>query len=123
MTSRNVYGIFVFAIALRPALGHTQLPSQWVPDALYLGVKWPGREAENSPPSNAEIKNAWTCTSTLTYAFMEFCLYKHRIHLHGVVLKLSLTIHQFPYRFLTSPVVSMRFVPLQCILDIAEVIN
>jgi hypothetical protein len=24
--------------------------------ALSLGVKWPGREADHSPPSNAEVK-------------------------------------------------------------------
>jgi len=30
----------------------------WIVDALSLGVKWPGREADNSAPSGAEIKNA-----------------------------------------------------------------
>jgi hypothetical protein len=29
---------------------------QWVPGALSLGVKWPGREADHSPPSSAEVK-------------------------------------------------------------------
>jgi hypothetical protein len=37
---------------------------QWVPGALSLGVKRPGREADNPPPSNAEVKNAWSYTST-----------------------------------------------------------
>jgi hypothetical protein len=32
--------------------------------AFSLGVKWPGREADNSPPSSAEVKNEWSCTST-----------------------------------------------------------
>jgi hypothetical protein len=31
---------------------------------LSLGVKRPGREADHSPPSSAEVKNAWNCTST-----------------------------------------------------------
>jgi hypothetical protein len=31
-------------------------PIQWVPGALSLGVKWPGREADHSPPSSAEVK-------------------------------------------------------------------
>jgi hypothetical protein len=31
--------------------------------ALSLGVKRPGREADNSPPSTAEVKNAWRYTS------------------------------------------------------------
>jgi hypothetical protein len=34
----------------------TQPPIQWVPDALSLGVKWPVREADHSPPSSAEVK-------------------------------------------------------------------
>jgi len=36
-------------------------------------VKWPKREADNSPPYSAEVKNAWSYTSTTT------CL-------HGVIL-------------------------------------
>jgi hypothetical protein len=32
------------------ALGPTQPPIQWVPGALSLGVKRPGREADHSPP-------------------------------------------------------------------------
>jgi hypothetical protein len=31
-------------------------PSQWVPGALSIGVKRPGREADHSPPSSAEVK-------------------------------------------------------------------
>jgi len=41
-------GIFLFAIASRPALGPTQPPIQWVPEALYLGKKRPGPEADHS---------------------------------------------------------------------------
>jgi hypothetical protein len=41
---------------------------------LSLGVKRPGREADHSPPSSAEVKNAWSYTSTPP------------IHLHGVML-------------------------------------
>jgi hypothetical protein len=39
-----------------------------------LGVKRPKREADHSPPSSAEVKNAWSYTSTPP------------IRLHGVVL-------------------------------------
>jgi hypothetical protein len=49
-------GIFLFTTASRTVLGYTQPPIQWVPGALYLGVKRPGREAHHSPPSSAEIK-------------------------------------------------------------------
>jgi hypothetical protein len=38
------------------ALGPTRPPIQWVPGALSLGVKWPGREADHSLPSSAEVK-------------------------------------------------------------------
>jgi hypothetical protein len=37
-------------------LGPTQPPIKLVPVALSLGVKRPGREADHSPPSSAEVK-------------------------------------------------------------------
>jgi hypothetical protein len=49
-------GIFLFTTASRTALGPTQPPIQWVAGALSLGVKRPGREADHSPPSSAEVK-------------------------------------------------------------------
>jgi hypothetical protein len=45
--------IFIFSTEFRPALGATQ----WVLGAPSLGVKRPDREADDSPPSNAEVKN------------------------------------------------------------------
>jgi hypothetical protein len=54
--SRQGLGIFLFTTASRTALGPTQLPIKWVPGALSLGVKWPGREADHSPPYGAEVK-------------------------------------------------------------------
>jgi hypothetical protein len=58
----------------RTALGSTQPPVQGVPGALSVGVNWPGREAEQSLPSSAEVKE---CVK----------LYLHSpIRLHGVVL-------------------------------------
>jgi hypothetical protein len=38
-------------VGSRLALGSTQPPIQWV-----HGVKRPGREADNSPPTGAEVK-------------------------------------------------------------------
>jgi hypothetical protein len=49
-------GKFLFTTASRTALGPTQPPIQWVPGTLSLGVKRPGREADHSPPSSAEVK-------------------------------------------------------------------
>jgi hypothetical protein len=37
-------------------MGPTQPPIQWVTGTLSLGVKRPGREADHSPPSSAEVK-------------------------------------------------------------------
>jgi hypothetical protein len=54
--SRRGLGIFLFTIASRTALRPTQPPIHWVPEALSLGVKRPGREANHSPPSSAEVK-------------------------------------------------------------------
>jgi hypothetical protein len=67
-----------FTIASITALGTTQPPVQWVPGALSLGVKLQGREADQSPPSSAEIKNAWSYFSNTQYVFMAWCLVKHR---------------------------------------------
>jgi hypothetical protein len=49
-------GILLFTTASRPALGPNQPPIQWVPGAFSPGVKRPGREADHSPPSTAEVK-------------------------------------------------------------------
>jgi len=72
--SRRGLGILLFTTASTTALGPTQPPIKWVPVALSLGVKRPGREADHSTLTNAEVKNAWSYTSTLS------------IRLHGVVL-------------------------------------
>jgi hypothetical protein len=63
-------GIFLFTTASTPALGPTQLPIQWLPGALSLGVKQSGLEADHSLPSNAEVKNAWSYISTPQFTFM-----------------------------------------------------
>jgi hypothetical protein len=43
--------------------GPPSLLSSAYQDLLPLGVKRPGREAYNSSPSSAEVKNAWSYTS------------------------------------------------------------
>jgi hypothetical protein len=54
--SRQRLGIFLFTTASRPTLGSTQPPIQCLQGSLSLGVKWPGREADHSPPSSVEVK-------------------------------------------------------------------
>jgi len=46
-----------------------------------MGVKRPGRETNYSPTSIAEIKNAWSYTSTHPYVFVLWCLIKQWIRL------------------------------------------
>jgi hypothetical protein len=49
-------GIFLFTTASRTDLWPTQPPIQRVQGAPSLGVKRPGREADHSPSSSAEVK-------------------------------------------------------------------
>jgi hypothetical protein len=61
---------FFFFTSSRPALGLTQPPTQGMPRAPFLGVKRPGREADHSPPTSADVKNMWIYTTAAPYAFM-----------------------------------------------------
>jgi hypothetical protein len=54
--SRRRLGIFLFTTVSRTVLRPTQPPIQWVPGVLSLEVKRPGREADQSPQSSAEVK-------------------------------------------------------------------
>jgi hypothetical protein len=54
--SRWVLGIFLFTTASRPSLEPTQPPIRCVPGTISLEIKRPGREADQSPPSSAEVK-------------------------------------------------------------------
>jgi hypothetical protein len=61
---------FHFSMSSRPALGSTQPPIQWIPGPLFLGVERPGREADHSSPTSAEVKKTWVYTSTPPYTSM-----------------------------------------------------
>jgi hypothetical protein len=71
--SQQGLGIFLFTTASRPALGPIQPPIQWIQESLSLGVKLPGREADHSLPSSAELNNAWSYTSITPHAFEVLC--------------------------------------------------
>jgi hypothetical protein len=49
-------GFSVFHI-VQTAVGPTQPTIQWVPGGISTAVKRLGREADQSPPSSAELKN------------------------------------------------------------------
>jgi hypothetical protein len=71
---------FLFPTVCRPALGPTQPPNQWGP-----GAKRQRREDDHSPLPNAEVKNAWSYTSTPP-CFMAWCLIKHRNNFTSTLL-------------------------------------
>jgi hypothetical protein len=54
--SRQGMGIFLFTTASGMALEPIQPPIQRVPGAFSLEGKRPGREADHSPSSRAEVK-------------------------------------------------------------------
>jgi hypothetical protein len=86
-----------------------QTPIHWEPGALTPGVKRPGREADNSPPSSVEVRNAWNYTSTSPTrpswclikedVFMAWYLVKHR---DNFTLPLSLFVPTGNYVTLAS---------------------
>ncbi|PNF23996.1 hypothetical protein B7P43_G09283, partial [Cryptotermes secundus] len=45
-----------------------------VPGSLSSEVKRPGREADHSPPTSAEVKKIWIYISTSPYPFMAYSL-------------------------------------------------
>jgi len=58
--------------------GPPRPPIKWVTGALSPAVRQPGRGADHSPPSSAEVKNLRSFISTLPHILMEWCLVKHR---------------------------------------------
>jgi hypothetical protein len=65
---------FLFSKSSKPALGSTQPNIQWVPGALFPGLKWQVHEVNHSPPTSAEVKKN-----------VDLYIISH-ISLHGVVL-------------------------------------
>jgi hypothetical protein len=91
----EIQGFFLFTTASRPALGPTHPPTLWVPRVLSPRAKWPGREANHSPPTRAEIKNAWNYTPTPPYFLMAWCLVKHRRFRIFTAMKIQVAVFYF----------------------------
>jgi hypothetical protein len=70
---RRGLGLFLFTTATSTALGPTQPPIQWAPGALSLEVQRPGREADDPPPSSAEVKECVELYLHPQYVFMAWC--------------------------------------------------
>jgi hypothetical protein len=69
-----------------PAVGPTQPLRQYLLEVLSSGVMRPAREADHSPPSNVEIMNEWSYTSTPAVSLQD---------LHRTTVPLSLVSHHF----------------------------
>jgi hypothetical protein len=61
--SRQEHQTYLSSKTSRQALKPTQPPIPWAMEALCLGVKLPGHEADHSLKSIAQIKNEWSYTS------------------------------------------------------------
>jgi hypothetical protein len=91
--SRRGLGIFLFTTASRTALGPTKPPIQWVPGALSLGVKRPGREADHSPPSSVEVTMSGATPSLPQDAFMAWRSVKAQGQLYLYYVHISFQCH------------------------------
>jgi hypothetical protein len=69
--SRQERDISVLSTESRPILGFTQFSIRYVPGALSPGMKWPGRNSNNTPPSSGNIKNM---RSQIFAAYNSLCL-------------------------------------------------
>ena len=64
---RQGQGILLFCETPGPVLGPHSHPIRWTPSALSQGAKRPGREADHSPPFNAEFKISGASPPFLAY--------------------------------------------------------
>jgi hypothetical protein len=82
MNRRDYFYFFLtsgnFSLHHRVQTGSVAQPAsiQWVPGAISMGIKRSMREADHSPQFSAEVKNAWSYTSTPQYAFTAWCSVK-----------------------------------------------
>jgi hypothetical protein len=61
---------FFLATLSRNEQGHSHPPIQLSLQPVSLGIKQPGLEADHSPLTTAEFKNAWNYTSSIARAFL-----------------------------------------------------
>jgi hypothetical protein len=79
--------ITFFTSASRPAVGPTQPLNQWLRGPLSPGVKRPGHEAYDSPPSSAEVKNDGTIPQIPHMSsWLSTSLMKHRDNFTVIIL-------------------------------------
>jgi hypothetical protein len=79
-------GLFLVT-ASRPALDPPPPPRRLPSGCQGSGVKQRGLDSDHSPPSCAEVKNAWIYTSTPPWFSMLWGLFKEGIRMHSVIVK------------------------------------
>jgi hypothetical protein len=67
---------FFFPHHVQTGSGPTQSPVQWILEYISLVVKWPEREADNSPPYIAKVRMHGAIPPLPQYVFMSWCLVK-----------------------------------------------
>jgi hypothetical protein len=67
-------GIFIFTTVSRMALGPTQLPIQWIPGALSLGINCQGMKLTTHLHLVSRSKMLGTIPPFPLYIFMAWCL-------------------------------------------------
>jgi hypothetical protein len=67
---------FLISTASKRAVSHSAYSTS--AKGFYVGIKRQEREADLSSPSGAEVRNAWSCSSTITYVFVPLCSIKQR---------------------------------------------
>ena len=82
--------IFSFLLDIQTGTGAQPPSIHSVLVALSLRVKRTGRETDNLHLSNAEVKTAWSCTSSPTYAFVTYT---------RTTFPLLLPLNNFQYNF------------------------
>jgi hypothetical protein len=112
--SRLGPGIVLFTTASRTALGLTQPPIQWVRGAFSLRVKRPGREADQSPQSSAEVKECVELhlhsSNTLYLSFMSACFNKFCLF-SPVYFSSSGTVRSAPSHFIIPYLCPLCWLP------------
>jgi hypothetical protein len=52
--------------------------NEWTPTGHFPGIEWLGLQADRPSPPSAEVRNAWSHTSTPKFVLMSLFMNKHR---------------------------------------------
>ena len=90
---------------VKPALDPTQPPIQLMEGSLSPRVKRPGREADSSPPFDAQVNSEWRYTFVFLYAFMS------RVKTSPFILSMTSLSQTHPQPTHCQPPPNTKFLP------------